>query len=395
MATKVGTDDKDKLKGTANPDGIFGMGGNDKIWGFAGDDFLTGGDGNDKIYGGDDNDVIEGGGGSDKLFGEAGDDTIIGGGGDDIIEGGEGADMMYGGDGNDTLSYASSTDGVSVALHDLGEIEVFFGTYAIGDTGIGFENITGSAFGDALNGNDDANVLKGGGGDDYLAGDPLFGVGGRDLLVGGSGDDFLIGRGGRDVLKGGSGDDVLTPGSGKDVVKGGSGADLASYRDSPAAVTIRLGKNGAETVGKGGDANGDKISKVEGVRGSDHDDKLIGNKLANVLVGEEGNDILKGKGGDDHLSAGDGNDMLIGGGGNDTFDFYEISGQNKIKDFKAGAGTDDVIVLDHIIYNDVNDVKDASQQVGDDVVITHGVDDTLTLKNVQLNDLHADDFSFV
>jgi hypothetical protein len=37
----------------------------------------------------------------------------------------------------------------------------------------------------------------------------------------------------------------------------------------------------------------------------------------------------------------------------------------------------------------------ASQQVGADVVVTASPDDTLTLKNLQLGALHANDFAFI
>ena len=52
------------------------------------------------------------------------------------------------------------------------------GSHAMGDTISGFENVTGSAFGDNLRGNNGANRLAGGQG-----GDQLFGGFGQDVFV--------------------------------------------------------------------------------------------------------------------------------------------------------------------------------------------------------------------
>ena len=64
-------------------------------------------------------------------------------------------------------------------------------------------------------------------------------------------------------------------------------------------------------------------------------------------------------------------------------------------DLTAGAGTDDKIEIDHTVFADVDAVLAANHQVDFDVVITAGVDDSITLKNVSLSHLHADDFLFV
>lgn len=66
----------------------------------------------------------------------------------------------------------------------------------------GNDRITGTRFGD---------LLDGGIGDDYLRG--------------GAGDDEIMGGAGRDGLQGGAGDDVLSGGAGRDVLTGGEGGD--------------------------------------------------------------------------------------------------------------------------------------------------------------------------
>lgn len=108
-------------------------------------------------------------------------------------------------------------------------------------------------------GDNDANTLKGYGGDDTLVG-----LSGDDILVGGEGEDFLDGGEDDDNLNGGDGDDLLFVG-----------------------------------VGEG---NG----------------TLIGGSGDNRLVGGEGDDALLGGVGNDKLEGGEGDDILLGGEGNDT-----------------------------------------------------------------------------
>jgi uncharacterized delta-60 repeat protein len=94
-ATIVGTDGKDKLKGTKRADVIVGLGG---------DDTISGGGGNDVICGGRGNDKISGGAGADKLYGDAGKDKLNGGAGQDKLNGGAGKDSLNGGAGKDSCS---------------------------------------------------------------------------------------------------------------------------------------------------------------------------------------------------------------------------------------------------------------------------------------------------
>jgi Ca2+-binding RTX toxin-like protein len=161
---------------------------------------VVGSDFNDKIDGSDTanilvglggNDTLNGNGGNDTLYGGDGADTLNGGDGDDTLVGGAGADTLNGGDGNDTVSYLTSTAGVKVNL-GLTTAQISGGE-ANGDSLLGFENLTGSAFSDILTGNGQSNRLAGGASD--------------DSLHGGEGNDFVIGGGGVDVMFGGSGAD--------------------------------------------------------------------------------------------------------------------------------------------------------------------------------------------
>ena len=173
------------LTGTGNggDNVILGGGGGDVLWGLGGDDALNGGAGNNRLMGG------------------GGLDTLRGGDGHDRLDGGPGADMIYVGSGNDTLLGGTGRDALRFdELSSLLGVTVNLSTNkaSFEDKGsafrfMGFEDVVGSAFGDALTGSAVANSLVGGGG--------------ADTLSGGDGDDMLVGGAQADVLYGGKGAD--------------------------------------------------------------------------------------------------------------------------------------------------------------------------------------------
>ena len=157
---------------------------------------------------------------------------------------------------------------------------------------------------------------------------------GRDHWVGTDGDDVLYGLGGDDTLEGGAGDDLLEGGTGADQIDGGDGIDTVSYRNSDGGVTVDL--SGVETA-SGGDAAGDRVTRVENVYGSDYNDAVSGTEDKNTIFGEDGQDRIEGKGGDDFLRGGDGLDTIYGGAGDDL-----IFGDKDIDSLMGGDG-DDII----------------------------------------------------
>ena len=145
----------------------------------------------------------------------------------------------------------------------------------------------------------------------------IYGLAGDDMLTGGADGDTLDGGDGNDVLDGGAGDDRLNGGAGADTLIGGAGADTAQYSGSSSGVKVSL----VSGLGSGGDAEGDTLSGIENLIGSDFADKLTGDGAANDLFGGDGNDSLYGGGGDDRLSGDEGADLLDGGAGIDTADY--------------------------------------------------------------------------
>lgn len=248
---------------------------------------LTGSGFHDTLLGDDGGNAIDGGAGNDAIWGRNGGDTLAGGAGDDTLEGGSGADAISGGDGVDWASYAAATTGVRLDLLALTQNS----GDAAGDTFAGIEGFLGSSGHDTLSGDDTANRLDGG-----------------------AGNDALAGRGGNDSLTGGSGDDTLQGGAGADVLNGGDGTDWASYALSTAAIRFNLAKLSTNT----GEAMGDTYVSIEGVTGSGFNDTLAGDAAANRLDGGGGDDSLAGLAGNDSLFGGAGKDTLGGGDGNDT-----------------------------------------------------------------------------
>ncbi|MEM8592072.1 MAG: calcium-binding protein [Pseudomonadota bacterium] len=283
-------------------EGVFGSRHNDTLIGDDDANFLRGKLGNDRL---------EGGGGDDRLEGGTGNDELLGGHGSDRLNGGLGHDILNGGDGIDTAVYRDATSGAAINTRNgqmLGSAQ--------GDTLIDIENLVGTNFGDSL--------------------------------ITGDGNNKLFGLDGNDFLDGGSGDDTLEGGAGGDFLHGSVGIDTASYRSSDAAVNVNLGA----FSGSGGHAEGDTLSWINNVLGSQFGDTLTGDILENRLRGKEG---------DDTLSGGEGRDTLIGDEGADSFIFtqrsdhasnttsgnqisrYAGSTHDMIKDFTPG---EDLLVFD-------------------------------------------------
>ena len=328
------------------------------------------------LYGDDGNDTIYGGDGGSHLFGGAGDDTLYGEGGNDELVGGLGADYIDGGAGEDTVSYADETGDIVI---DMVNNTVSGGLEATGDQLHNIENINTGSGNDVIISNTTsfARIFAGAGDDRFVAsqgqeefsgssgvdtvdysqsteavrvslyynsitgrvpqGGDAGGYAKNDLL---SGIENLIGTDFNDVLEGASyiagsafgrdtarnslfgglGDDTLIGLGEDDVLDGGEGSDTASYEASTSAIQINLSEvdDDGYASGFGGDAEGDRLIRVENIIGTDFDDAMLyGNAEANAIHGRGGVDHLKGFGGDDHLYGGDGHDILEGGNGFD------------------------------------------------------------------------------
>jgi Ca2+-binding RTX toxin-like protein len=188
--------------------------------------------------------------------------------------------------------------------------------------GAGPDRVVGGDGDDHLDGDDGDDVVSGGPGDDWALGDN-----GDDTVEGGAGADHLAGYGvrnpppsERDALDGGDGpDEFFASGGSADDVRGGPGMDTANYADvdtRPLHVTLD------DRPGDGLSGEQDNVhSDVEGIKGAQGDDHLVGNDGPNTLDGGEGRNVLEGLGGDDRLlgSFGSAGSVLDGGPGADVY----------------------------------------------------------------------------
>jgi Ca2+-binding RTX toxin-like protein len=301
-----------------NIEGLYGSMYGDSLIGNAGNNALSGDAGTDHLYGGDGQDALDGGTGADHLYGGAGADNLLGGENDDTLWGGEGGDSLNGGSGIDTAVYSGSSARVSIALWSgtahYGEAE--------GDTFTNIENLTGSAYDDALVGGDGVNVLHGLGGDDDLKG-----FAGADSLWGGNGDDNLFGHDDADTLHGDAGNDGLDGGQGADTMIGGSGNDTY-YVDNLGDMVTEFSGQGLDvvrtstsyTLAAGAYVERLETTNADGVAalyliGSNSANEIIGNNGANTISGGGGADQMTGRGGADSYFVDHANDSITEAGG--------------------------------------------------------------------------------
>lgn len=178
----------------------------------------------------------------------------------------------------------------------------------------------------------------------------------KNKIVATNDADLVNGLGGNDTLRGEAGDDTLNGGDGNDKILGGVGNDILS------------GQNGNDT--------------------------LKGNAGADQMNGGEGDDLLKGGRGEDTLNGGTGDDTLFGRGHADTFEFADNHGHDIIKDFAVKNDDEKIDLTGLSGLNDFGDVMSALSQSGGDLVIDTGANSSITLENVDIAHLDANDFLF-
>jgi Ca2+-binding RTX toxin-like protein len=228
---------------------------------------------------------------------------------------------------------------------------------------------------DTIKGTNEADLLKGEGGDDTIYGlagndlvkytsegrriaggvyggygdDELHGDEGHDTVSGGRGDDRIYGSEGSEIgqslrsgaflyggLSGGQGDDEIYGGPGADESSGGYGDDTINLgpgddRCPPGCRTIYIVPEGGpgSDVMRGGDGRDDVFGDTYGPDGNDP---------------EGGPDTLYGNSGSDALDGDTGADKLYGGLGNDDLIDYEVSERFAAADELHGGPGDDTLL---------------------------------------------------
>lgn len=235
------------------------------------------------------------------------------------------------------------------------------------------------------------DVINANGGDD-----DIFSGSGEDTIRGGAGDDTLFGGAGFDRLEGGTGDDRLEGGNQADNLLGGAGEDLLF---GGGGFDRLFGGTQDDTL-YGGDVG-------DGVFGEQGNDRIFGQNGDDRMFGGQGNDLVDGGAGDDRMFGGAGFDTLIGSVGNDTItgnfnadtfvfaDFGGGFGQDTITDFAALNQFERIDLSRVSSITNLTDLRDNHMdQVGDNVVINAGGGNTITLLDVNINDLDQTDFIF-
>ncbi|WP_104663621.1 VCBS domain-containing protein [Ensifer adhaerens] len=183
----------------------------------------------------------------------------------------------------------------------------------------------------------------------------ITGSAGNDVIQGGACDDDLYGQAGNDIIYASAGDDDID---------GGAGTDLLNFSDATKGITFTLDQ-GSDEVDLSSVGLGEiDYRDMEGVIGSDFNDKLYGSSYGDILAGGAGNDTLSGNGGNDTLYGDAGNDTLSGGSGNDTL--YGGTGVDRL----TGGSGDDTFVLD---------AKDLELDIADVITDYDGNDDFVDL----------------
>jgi serralysin len=243
--------------------------------------------------GGSGNDTITGNAVGNALSGKEGNDRLNGLNGDDALYGDAGNDTLVGSYGTDTANYASYASAIRIDLRKTAAQATGAGS----DTLSSIENLKTGSGNDVLSGNDLANRLEAGAGNDWMSGN-----GGNDMMLGGSGNDTHL---------------------------GGSGIDTVYFGSFGGALSINLSVITSQFVSSS--AGRDVFHGVENITSGSGNDTLIGNTVSNMLSGGAGNDILDGR-----LGA----DALVGGAGNDRYYFDDLGDRL----FEAAGGGWDVVI---------------------------------------------------
>ena len=149
---------------------------------------------------------------------------------------------------------------------------------------------------------------------------------------------------------------------------GGAGTDTLSYAGSNSGVTINL----LTGSGTGGHAEGDVLSNIENITGSDHGDVLTGASGANVINGGRGHDTIIGGAGADTIDGGADRDMLsyVGSDAGVTIDLSMGSASG------GHATGDSFSNIEHVTGSDHNDVLTGSS--GSNTINGEDGNDTLS-----------------
>jgi Ca2+-binding RTX toxin-like protein len=333
--------------------------------------------------------------GADELRGGDGSDQLIGSGGGDFLDGGTGADRMTGNAGNDTYIVDNAADAVTETAGQGFDSIYSFVSYAlsanadvdwlstIDNNATTAIDLTGSAIGQYLIGNQGANILDGKAGADFMqgfGGNDIYYVdngsdapveaagGGTDAAfttisyglangtsieilgttsVAGTGAINLLGNEIANSLIGNAGANSLDGAGGADTMTGYGGNDTYIVDDSGDAV-VEAASGGFDAIYTIASYTLGAGSEVEWLSAA-----TVGSTTALNLTGNAFNNYVLGNNGANLINGGAGNDTLYGYGGADSFQFTTALGAGNVDvltDFVSGT---DKIALDDAVFTQI------------------------------------------
>jgi Ca2+-binding RTX toxin-like protein len=199
---------------------------------------------------------------------------------------------------------------------------------------------------------------------------PIEGTEGRDVIRVDDSSETVYAYGGNDLIANQSDGATLVGGSGND-----------QYRlYKPNATIIEEEDGGHDTIWAWRSI--DMPDNVEDVlfKGQSNWQVIRGNTMDNRIEAGAGTQAIKGGGGDDYL---------IGGADMDQFSFELGDGQDTIADFASG---EDVITLWGLGIESMDDLTAVATETDTGVTFQFSAEQSLTLENVALADLSAEDF---
>ena len=400
------TNGNDTINGTSGNDYIDGLSGNDVIYGNDGDDILVGNAGNDRLIGGNGNDtyIFNVGWGNDTIDNSSNDDpsscedTIQFGSDifvDDIVIKRQENDLILSTqDGSNTLRVFSYFVEAGATNNTIKYIKFADGTtWTYEDVRLAWnQNPVSVDGGVTLEGNDDANSLSGGSGNDILIGN-----GGNDNISAGSGNDTILAGSGDDYINGGSGNDsyYYNYGDGMDTISDNGNFDVIVFNRGidPEKLVYRNEGNDLRIMIDGSETQGVLIKnffssidyKIEELHFADNvvirlseiglvltqkniGETVTGTEFGDTIYANDGFDTVNAGKGDDIIIGGKGNDQLNGGEGNDTYIYNIGDGLDTISNYQNSSteGRNDKIKFgEGIKFSDLTFRKN-----GNDLIIT-------------------------
>ena len=206
-----------------------------------------------------------------------------------------------------------------------------------------------------------------------------------NTIVGGTGNDTLSGGGGNDTLNGGAGADSMAGGAGNDTYNVDNVGDVVTEAAGEGTDTVLTTVN--YSLAAGSEIEFLRVSGTAGLSltGNEFDNTLVGGNGADTLIGGAGNDVLNSGAGNDLLTGGAGNDTMNGGAGADVFSFVAGFGNDLVGDFTLGQ---DKLDLTGLGITAANFTASASINAAGTAIITIG-SDSIRLNGITAATLHA------